>query len=124
MTIKAIIPNSTYEYVLRSQRNEANPIRWTLKTLTAKEDALIEEALVRFNESRSTFEAVSTALGFGLVGVDGLEYPDGTPFVLERTDKGGLSEKSLNSIPKDIRTELMIAIVEGQKLTEEEQKNS
>lgn len=123
MTIKAIIPNSTYEYVLRSQRDEANPIKWTLKTLTAKEDALIEEALVRFNESRSTFEAVSTALGFGLVGVDGLEYPDGSKFVLERTDKG-LSEKSLNSIPKDIRLELMTAIIEGQKLTEEEQKNS
>lgn len=123
MTIKAIIPNSTYEYVLRSQRDEATPIKWTLKTLTAKEDALIEEAFVRFNESRSTFEAVSTALGVGLVGVDGLEYPDGTPFVLERTDKG-LSEKSLNSIPKDIRLELMTAIIEGQKLTEEEQKNS
>lgn len=123
MSIKAIVPNSTYEYILASQRGEKAPIKWILKTLTAKEDALIEEEFIRFNESKSTYPAIAATLGFGLVGVEGFEYSDGTPFVLERTDKG-LSEKSLSAIPKAVRLELMTAIMEGQKLSEDEQKNS
>lgn len=121
--IKAIIPGSSYEYILESQRGEEKPVKWILKTLTAKEDSLIEEEFIRFNESKSTYGAVSLALGFGLIGVEGLEYPDGSKFVLERTESG-LSEKSLNSIPKAVRLELMTAIIDGQKLSEEEQKNS
>ena len=132
--ILALDPASTYPYILESQRGdkEEEQIKWELKNLTAKEEALIEDKLGHLRDGDFHIKLGSQnrlALDIALMGVEGFEASDGTLVEVKRkgTKVHGFVNPLLDSfvdrIPKAVRQELATAIMRGTTLKVEDEKN-
>lgn len=133
MKILALNPNTEFDYVLESQRDDKkqDQIIWKLKMLSAKEDELLDNAwsLVEGEMKLNLGTQTRLALDIGLVGVENFFYADGTPVTIERSTRKmhgfvrQLTDETLSAIPKEVRGELAKAIMEGSQIGEEDVKN-
>lgn len=131
----AIDPAKTWEYVLKSERDAADPTRFILATLTVAEEANLQDRLVAVDgTTKLTTVASGThtleVLRLGLRGWSGFRFADGREVPFE-TNAGlkfrGIappSDKTLGYLSPADRKELAEAIVERNTATDDERKNS
>lgn len=133
--IHALDPVTTYKYILKSQREDTpkeDQIIWHLKTLSARENALVEDYSSQYVAGNLQLNAGTenlVTLNCGLMGVENFSRADGTPVNIERDENSAngvynpIKAESLDSIPEFVRLELAQAIRSGHAMGEQDLKN-
>lgn len=134
MKIHALDPVSTYKYVLNCQREDPREeqIVWHLKTLSARENALVEDYSGQYaggNYMATNGTENLVTLNCGLIAVDGFTKTDGTKVEIEREKSASngiytpIKSEILDLIPEFIRIELARAIRSGHAMGDQDLKN-
>lgn len=130
----AMSPDHEWDYVLKDERETADPTVFVLGVLSSEVEATIEDALVKVGADKTmtaaTGSQVVKVLRFGLRGWR--NFRDGTgaevPFPTSKAvmDKGRptITDAGLTMLAPKHRRELADAIVERNTVTEVEAKNS
>ena len=134
--MKAVDPNSTRDYIPLCDRDlpKDQQTVFELKTLTPREDRLIENSIaIRDGQMAINLgDQYALALSMGLVGVRNFTDAKGKDVKIEHESEKihgfvrPLKESFLAKIPKEIRLEIAREIIDGAggAITEEEAKNS
>ena len=141
--LHAIQPGSTFEYVPKEcqdlEDDDPERVVFEIKHLTVSELAEVEDSIGAYDREDDTMKMkvgsqTLVALRRGLRGWRNFSFSDGTeaPFKTnliskrrgkERTTEPEPTDETLGMIPSPIRTELMNAITEGNRVSEEEKGN-
>ncbi len=104
----------SYDYTPISERGEKEPFTVTLKKLSAKENASIEDKLVEFHQDESvTFSTASTnflMLQMSMINWKNMLDENDKPIALKVTN-GLVTEESLNLLPPELIVELAKVVV-------------
>jgi len=104
----------TFEYIPNSQKGEKDPFTVSLKRLSPKEYALIEDKLIQYHQDEvmtfSTSITNFTAVQNSLINWKNMLGEDNKP-ISPKFNNGLLDEKSLELIPMPMITEIANVVV-------------
>lgn len=129
----AIDPRETWDYVLKAERETADPTVFVLGVLKVADEAALQDRLAVIKDGATTIASGTHTLEVlrrGLRGWRGFRFTDGrdVPFECDRGRmSGGIAaptDATLDYLPPDVRKELAEAIIERNRITEPERKNS
>lgn len=128
----AIDPRETWDYVLKAERETADPTVFVLGVLKVADEAALQDRLAVIKDGATTIASGTHTLEVlrrGLRGWRGFRFTDGrdVPFEtnngLKRDGVAPATDATLDYLPPDVRKELAEAIIERNRITEPERKN-
>lgn len=122
----ALSPHEQYEYVLKAERDIADPTVFILKPLTMQQTREIEDE-IGMSLTGTGFKAGTVnylALKYGLRGWKNLKYRDGTDVPFVTNPDGTASDETIEKLDAVTRSELAGEIWTSSHLTEDDRKNS
>lgn len=129
----AIDPRQTWDYILKDERESADPTVFTLGALSVGDEAALQDKLAVVRDGATTFATGTHTLDVlrrGLRGWRSFRFSDGrdVPFATDRGQmRNGVAaptDETLGYLTPDVRKELAEAIIERNRVSESERKNS